>query len=89
MNTIEPELLSLSLPFLKEKYQHETEADRKKRADHYNDCYAKYDEKYATFTGLLQQKKRSNRHLAMQSAEEKDRTLDLQKLSELESLILS
>lgn len=89
MGKIEPELMTSQVKTLKEKYAHESAADKKARNARYKKAYAEYDKQYAVFqSALLEQSRHSHRH-AMHSVEEKERGMEEAKLKDLESNFLS
>ncbi|MDD5103526.1 MAG: hypothetical protein PHX93_03955 [Candidatus Peribacteraceae bacterium] len=49
MREIEPELLSAELPFLEERYQHDTPEQQKKRAERYIKAMDEYEKRYAQY----------------------------------------
>ena len=54
METIEPELMTSSLPTLKEKYAQETAPDRRQRALRYTKAYKQYEIAFASFLSALE-----------------------------------
>lgn len=54
MEMIEPELMTSSLPTLKEKYAQEADLDRKQRALRYSKAYKQYDVAFASYLRALE-----------------------------------
>ncbi|KKW36635.1 hypothetical protein A2454_02055 [Candidatus Peribacteria bacterium RIFOXYC2_FULL_55_14] len=83
MAFIEPELLSVNLPSLAEKYKGESEEERKTRMERYRKAFAAYDRAYEKWiTGLRDavKQKRSEAYRAAEEKENKEQTSALQDL---------
>ncbi len=89
MAPIEPELTTSQIPLLETKYQNESEADRAKRLQRYNEAYAKYDVVYTKWISELHALVASIRHDALKTAEADDRSKEAVELSRLESSFVS
>ena len=83
MKKIEPELLSSSLPLLKEKYKDETSENKEKRRIRYNAAFAKYYEMYRAYVEDMDMRMRRYHRKAMQSIEGRDRQREEQTLNDL------
>ena len=83
MKQIEPELLSSSLPLLKEKYKNETTEQKEIRRKRYNAAFVKYDELYAVYIADMEARIRRYRREAMQSIEVWSQTREGEKLNDI------
>ncbi|PIR53301.1 hypothetical protein COU76_01895 [Candidatus Peregrinibacteria bacterium CG10_big_fil_rev_8_21_14_0_10_49_10] len=84
MAPIEPELLSSSIPTLREKYAGESEEEKQKRLDRYNTAFAAYDKAYDEWISGLKVAVKEERTTAYKAAEVKVKEEDEEALTELE-----
>jgi RPA family protein len=87
MQQIEPELVSVMLPTLKEKYKNETAEEKTKRKDRYNKAFAKYHEMYTAYMADLDARIHRYHKEAMRSIEDFTRRGEDRALEELETSV--
>ncbi len=87
MATIDPELISVNLSTLQEKYKNESERDRGVRLKRYQAAYAAYDKAYAIWIGTLEQRVDSYRRDVLRLAEEKDRAGETHAMEALDAAL--
>tara|TARA_Y100000310_G_C20630714_1_gene788499 strand:+ start:1136 stop:1519 length:384 start_codon:yes stop_codon:yes gene_type:complete len=85
MAPIELELVSSSIPSLKEKYASESEAEKQQRLDRYNKAFAAYDVAYETWISELRGAVKEERNTAYKAAEDKVKEEDSEALTDLEA----
>jgi len=86
---IEMDLVSVNLPLLEEKYQDESPEDRSERFKRYEAAFTKFDQAFAEWNRNLQRAVSDLRHVALHTAEERNRTEEAQAITNLEAQLLS
>ena len=89
MQGIEPELMTVNLEGLQEKYKNETDAETDARSERYGKAFAEYDTQLAAYLAGMAQNLQKNQRIANASVEKRDRTFDQDKMSTLESQFFS
>ena len=85
MALIEPELLSVNLPTLAEKYKGESDEERKTRMERYRRAFAAYDKAYEKWITGLRNAVKQKRSEAYRAAEEKENGEEVSALQDLEA----
>jgi len=85
MQQIDPELVSSSLPILKEKYKNETAEEKEERKKRYNAAFKKYHEMYSAYSADLDARIHRYHKESMKSIEGISIRQEERKLEELEA----
>lgn len=85
MASIEPDLLTVNIPSLDQKYATETKEEHEVRMERYRSAYKKFDGEMAKFLGDLKANSRHTQSKALKEQEEKDRLEETNKLHSLAS----
>jgi len=87
MGGIEPDLLTVNLTHLKEKYASETSDQHAARMERYRVAYEKYDAAFAQWVSVTTNAMSSYKRDVMQHAENVDRNREANALTQLEQSI--
>ena len=87
MQDIEPDLMTATLPTLKEKYKDETPEQAKTRAERYSTAFAEYDKQYAAYIAEQENVLHSYSRQLGNQAEQFVRTDEDQSITQLEAAI--
>lgn len=73
MREIEPDLLSYNLPKIDEFYTSETEAEKEKRMERYQQAYASFEIAFNKFMSMVHTSAQKSKQVSLKQAEQADR----------------